>query len=421
MPARIFKLTEDRVTYEDEGIFFCDSHGGLVLRPVDDDGIYDPINGSVSRKYVDLSTWCPYGEVFEEFAGFFIPCRADSQGSLGVQISPDGGETFFWFNGTVWTESSLEDDYNSVEEIELNLPTYPIWTNLRIRIIVIPDSNGNVPIFPHVVLFFEVRPHEIKQDIYRSLKRFILGTSNFVLPHDIMITEETDEISLTFEDVGIEGEIEKPIGIKEPIWVFEMDTDPKLRDNLFASFDGKDFIKLKRKVAGRIRILFTAIPDIHIQTDFDVVRVANHPSIVLQIVSMRRSEWDGPGGCSQEINYSEKRARLREAHRKYEVKVLIRAYSSKVTDSLMYSGGVRRLIEQEDRILSVFYDIYMQAMWGDESNNNWVTSNWFVESYTPMFIWDDWNSQGKAREVPLVDSPENGGGVFTDVYLLDNC
>jgi len=419
MPDRTFNFSQgdEGLTFQDEGIFVC--HSYVKLRPVDEEGIYDPLS-SLATKYVDLPTWCPHGDVFDSFCGFLVSCGG--QGEIKFQISPDGGNTFLWHNGTEWTGVLLDEDYNSTGEIEANISSFPTpWTILRIRTFLIPFGDIS-PILNSVSILFEVRQHSFRQDVYRSLHRFILDSSNFVLPYEFEEEGETDEIKLIFDDVGVEGEIEKPIGVKEPIWVYDLDNDPKLRDNLFDGFDGIDVIKLKRTVTGNIKVLFTAIPDIHINTDFDVIKMANHPSIVLQIVSTKRSDWDGPGNLfCKEINFSKKIAKLREGLRKYEVLVNIKAYSSIVQTSLTYNDGVRTLIEQEDRILSVFYDTYMQAIWGNHYNNDWVTQNWFVESYTPTFIWEDWSSQGKAKEVPLVDDPENGGGVNCDLFLLDNC
>lgn len=77
------------------------------------------------------STEAPYFEVFDSpvpDADFtpnkvFIDKTTDSTGQLGVQVTPDGGATWFVWDGT-WRVNATTENYNTLEETNLHLDEF---------------------------------------------------------------------------------------------------------------------------------------------------------------------------------------------------------------------------------------------------------------------------------------------------------
>jgi hypothetical protein len=265
----------------------------------------------------------------------------------------------------------------------------------------------------------EYKQHEILEDVFRSYVAFLEESSNFIFPFQFSTEDPLLSYKVTHEDIGVDGDVESELHIKEPIYVYELSSDPKMRKNLFEFFDKEsNIITFKREIVGEIIIQMTCRPEIHIQTDFDLVPISSYPSITLEIMNAVRSEWDGPGNYPcYEINYSKGIAKAREDLRKYKVAMRVRSYASKPQDSLMLTGGVRRLVEQKDRIRSIAYDEYMELLWGPQNESNWVTENLFAQQFSHILIWKDWAAQDKPKEVPLVVHEPS----ICDIELIRNC
>ena len=416
MPDRTFILnSEDGISFENEGIYVDTLKGFLRLRPTNSSFEYDPY-GTLKLTYADLPTWNPL--VWDSFFGFHADYILNG-GDIRFQLSPDGGTTFLWHDGSDWVLATTALETNSFSEVEKYISEFKEWDVLRPRVFLSPSSTGVSPILFTYSFLIEYRTHEIVDDICRSFKKYLESSIQFIFPLEIKDLSLSDTIEIEYESIGVAGDIEETLKIKEPIFVFNLDEDPKMRNNLFESLDGISIIKLKKETSGHIKILFTSRPDVHIQTDFDVIPLANHPSLTLQILSVNRSHWDGPGNYPcYEKNVSKLISRAREGLRKYEVRTRLRSYATKSADAYMFTGAVRRVIEQTDRIQSLNYDSPMEALWGTVNDSDWVTQNLFSQSYSPTVIWEDWAAQGKPKEVPLVDTPENGGGLH--FFLLLN-
>lgn len=405
----------------------------VKLRAVDSMGCYSPLE-PLKESYIDFPGWCP-SDIFDSFFGFSSSYK-ENGGCVRFQISPDNGETFLWHDGTSWIafdELSLdyteEEQRNTSKEIQEFITDFPkAWTSLKIRMFLTPSPMNVSPVVSYVTLYVTYREHSIEKDVIESFITFLEERFNFVFPFEFIIPEEYGTISeyaVTHEDIGIPGDVENSLKIKEPIWVYELETDPKKRDNLFESFDETDnIIRFKRPISGHIRIVFTGIPEIiaHKDFDYDEGRKPSYPVVTLEVISTVRASIDGPGNARcYEINEAKKISRFAEGLRRYEVTVRTRPYTSKTVDSYMLTGGVRRSIEQEDRIKSVNYDEYMIALWGPQTDSNWVIENLFAQQLLTTFIWKDWSAQDKPKDVPLVDTEENGGGFRIHLGLINDC
>lgn len=163
MPEKIWDLTRLRdVAFSGEEI--ATTRAGLHLRRRDPDtGRYSP-DGLYVAGEATLPDHHALG--LTELYGL----RPDADGRVLLRLSPDGGTTWLFHDGSAWVPAT---GWNTVEEVDREIPSFPITNRrVRIRVRLEPSPDGATPVLRCLALYLE---HEVDfwEDLARSVKHRI--------------------------------------------------------------------------------------------------------------------------------------------------------------------------------------------------------------------------------------------------------
>lgn len=320
---------------------------GLQLRRMDDKenrfipgGTYRE-SWAVLPNYQALGMEDIYG--FNTWAELSGECLSDEYGgSLGYQLSYDGGLTWYYHNGIRWVLAGAEN-WNTEAQVDKYIPQFPLPSKqIRLKVRLIPGKYGKTtPLLKRVTFFVGLR-YELQDDLYRSVKHWLekycwYPTKVFgnLVDSDVLLVEKQ------WDELG------------GPASVYNLTYDPYKMHNLFLGFIPGG-IKLISKQTGFIEANIFARPAVYIGAE-EFMEIAKIPSIVVNMVNAKeRRDMRHLAGCDREVdkNLGSMMARIHEARTYFDVQFRISCQSDLKHEAVQMSEAVNKAVTYRRFILS---------------------------------------------------------------------
>lgn len=265
MPERVWDMTRsDAAVPAGEEVVLAG--GALRLRPRDPEtGRYRP-DGVLATGEALLAG--PPASGLRSLYGF----RADMQqngGSVLFRLSTNGGSTFLWYDGAIWTPAAGPTDWNTAEEIDGAIPELSPapGRHLAVAVRLEPSPAGGSPLLRRVAIYLELEV-DFWEDLVRSAKRHL---------------QEGLRIRSLWrgEAPGVsEVTLDTDLAVREPVEAFDLAEDPGRTRDLFAGLSEKT-VSLSEEATGLVEVRFTGLPPVHVAPDVDY-QLSEIPSVVLQ-------------------------------------------------------------------------------------------------------------------------------------------
>jgi hypothetical protein len=364
----------------------CVVDGVLKLRCRGSNGLFaPPPYGSYTASIVELRAWIP-SELDSLFG--FRAYGAENNGEIGFQFSADDGVSWLYYDGATWIPAG--GDWNTVDDADAGIATFPYNGSLKIRIRLAPSSNNLYsPYLTLVRIFCEFRPFAMMDDVYRSFKHFLRDKCTYRQ----LYQEELNGTNLVIipDRFQIIGEVK----------VFDLALDPNKRDNLVDVVTDQEIL-LTRNVTGTIEAQFLSTPGVHLGTDAGMT-LAETPAIIFQLLSNQEDKLSARDVYA-DWEVSKKVVRVRKTPLRYNVFFQIKSIAHKKARVVGVNDAIRRGIEREGFIRSLALDRYFNLLLpsGAEAQEDEPETNLLVHRYEGNVEWLDWN-QSISHEVPLAE------------------
>lgn len=345
--------------------------GGTVLCKLDSDKTrYDP-TGAYYETIVIPANWVAekllglYGLELKGYVEPMIPGLPPAQtAKVEFQLSNDGGVTWLiWQNlPSAWVPAvgPLAGVFNDEDTVDRWLPQFPFISprQLQFKLKMTPGANGlQRPVVQGIFVYNEHKI-DLEEDVTRSMKRYLDSIIEIPMTY-------TAELAAPSNTVTVEQDVGLDVTIKEPIFVYNLTTDPGRNINLFSSLGGPNnrTIIMVGPQVGQVEIQFVGVPDVFIGAE-EFFQVSKIPSIV---VSMTKAE-----------QYLDVRHRIPETERSlarlqgrlqfpriyYKIDMTVRVQSSLKRAALQMADSVGRVLDQGQTFYSVSngetYCVYQQ-------------------------------------------------------------
>lgn len=171
MSRKEFYIDTGKKFEYDDNLVFIDTKNNLArLRRRDIYNRWDPEGKYPASGFI----------VFENFRAdclselySFEHCVHQSGINVDYQLSPDNGQTYYYYSGSSWVQTSGINDFSVREDVDLNISTFPLSFPKQIRLktrLRSYESGTKTPIFNLAAINYE---HDVDQleDIDRTLNR----------------------------------------------------------------------------------------------------------------------------------------------------------------------------------------------------------------------------------------------------------
>jgi len=152
---------------------------GLQLRRMSQDETEFNPAGQYLESWVEFPNWQASG--LESLYGFRTNEVLSGQtgptsygGSVGYQLSNDGGGTWLYHDGTSWTAAGF-NNWSSWSLVDEYLPDFPLTADkqIRLRVRLTPSANGySTPYLNGVTVYADLE-YDFQDDLLRSMKRWL--------------------------------------------------------------------------------------------------------------------------------------------------------------------------------------------------------------------------------------------------------
>lgn len=274
-----FKRDKNLYTYNDSEIFL--SPEGCRLRSQ---------TGSHSATYL-ASAIITLPEVqilsIDSFWAIGLVGETPSGTSVGFQISNDGGTTWYYWNGSVW--STTVSDFSTLNEVEENIETF-IATRIMIKLKLSSSTNNlSTPLIKEINLSYKLKKYNPMEDLERSVRRFF--QENLKIPLTFLNELESDTDQVT---------IDTDFTVIEVTSAYNITTDPDRLTNIFSSnIDKVVTLSSAQSTGDIIEINFKGKCGVSITRDYDI-HLAEIPEITLRFGNL--DEIDKLCGVTHIIN-----------------------------------------------------------------------------------------------------------------------
>lgn len=386
----IFEKNDYIANAEPESTLIGIIRDDVKLLSLGTDGKYAPYPyGRYNDAAIVTRNWAPLG--LENIFGFQVGGYCPEGTGIKFQCSPDDGVTWYWFDGFDWLVATTE--MSTEEQIDAGISTFPFQGSLKIRMRLETDVNGEcTPIVRFLRIYCKYRDFSATDDSFRSLMDFFFANGTYLQPHlEDLISQSTILLPTRFT-----------IAQNPKVFVYNLDNDPKKRDNLFSSINNNE-VTLISVQSGRVLVEFEAQPSFHIQTDAEI-QISQLPSVTIQMLSARHED-----ATTREKVYdyarSLKVAYVSEWPSRWRYRFELKAMTHLKCPAGVIADKLRKALEKFQYVRSIFYDemMYMYPPSQVVSQEDRPVENLYVQRFEFEARWLDWCTQEEPEEVPLVE------------------
>ncbi len=371
--------------------------GVLRLRQLNNNGQWVPY-GKFGAGNATINTWAPLAPI--ELTGFIAEASIQGQDQLLWRLSPDGGTTELWWNGTGWvvpTDPILH--WNTEITIDANIATFPIVTGVTQIVRFVSYDGTTTPILHGTSIYYEVQ-YEPTVDLMRSLAMRIAS--------GLKVQGEFQVQVPIVPQTGPTPPPSNQVTIEDPIWtvngpfeVYNQTNDPNFRTNLFVSAAGNTLM-LSAPQTGLLVVRYVgtiSLTSIHIATDVDVEK-AELPAIVLQTPTSVRRRYENTNEYT-ELLRSLNVVRVRKSPTFEQIRVHIQCNAAWDLHGRKLRDAVYKFIEE--------YVETLRSVALDE----WLVREWIG----PFSVMHDLPEQTNTFDIPAVFSVLNWPEKYEDLPL----
>lgn len=212
--------------------------------------------------------------------GYSIPEQTltGALGTVGFRLD-DGTGARYW-DGAAWAAAG-PGDWSTLDEVRANISSFPVdEASLSVLVNLTSSDGTRTPTMGSVLVAYEVRRRS-------DFEEYVVRT---VIPYIRDSVRATTDIRLdwgggaTF-DLG-DVEFEDTIEIADVLAVYDLDTDPEMRDNLIQSYVSGVITATRAIDAGaaNVQILASFVPVVALQTHSEYIETGHHPAVVFRDV-----------------------------------------------------------------------------------------------------------------------------------------
>lgn len=324
----------------------------LRLRQLDADGLWAS-NGVFTTNSMLVRVWRP--TLMTELTGFWAVVTEDvAKGDLvRFRLSNEDGVGVFFWTGTLWREPADDTEWNTEEEIDAGISSFPFDGTMGFHVKLISGDGTSTPIFCALYVFFEAR-YDPAEDVLRSVVGKITEEVEIQANDLVDLIDPIDEINLGDPD---RGPVWAP---NEPIQVFNQSNDPGLRTDLFDSLAGK-VVKLTTPQTGQLLLRYRgSLQGAHVSTDADAER-ETLPAVVVHNIANNRvrdfllAEYEEPLRSKGVVRF-----RTMPARRHYQLQLQCRSQNSLHDKKL--ADAVQRIFDEKQFVRSRALDVEFVAV-----------------------------------------------------------
>lgn len=238
------------------------------------------------RTWVTTPKSCRKLLMFESFP-VIQPCDEDGNHAELYYRIYDGTDDLWW-DGVAWSVAGA-GEWNTEEEINTNIDTYPILPDRSFAITVnlrsVDTRNQITPLVKELRVLMEVHIDFLEDIVFRSLMPSIKNNVTALANYAAVPAFASDVSSIDFSQYRINT----PYNIVDVERVYDLTDDIELLYNLFDSYDtGTGVITLASDLPAGHRplIIFRYQPEIVYITHQDWIEVHKLPAIILQRVDV---------------------------------------------------------------------------------------------------------------------------------------
>ncbi len=190
------------------------------------------------------------------------------------------GADHYWYSGAAWVVAGA-GDWNTAEELSNNIGSWDLDTPFALVVGLLTSDGAFTPTVSQVKLLYSVELVSFLNDwVYSTLIALMVSD---IRPQSDLITEATGGTSLALADLELIGAWD----ITAIDGVYNEDTDPKHRSNLYSSYNtATKVITLGSSPTAGARLLvrYRYAPQVAVQTSQDYTEVASSPSLVFETI-----------------------------------------------------------------------------------------------------------------------------------------
>ena len=333
---------------------------GLQLRRMSQDETEFNPAGQYLESWVEFPNWQASG--LESLYGFRTNEVLSGQtgptsygGSVGYQLSNDGGGTWLYHDGTSWTAAGF-NNWSSWSLVDEYLPDFPLTADkqIRLRVRLTPSANGySTPYLNGVTVYADLE-YDFQDDLLRSMKRWLERHVWVDAQYFEQVPQSTSggtgctyggpSDTVIFSDKKWEE-------FSEPASVYNLTTDPGRSTNLFAGFVPGG-VQMTSPQEGLIESNFKARPPVYIAAE-EFIQLSSIPSVVVQLASVKERRDLRWGNDEVDFALMRRRAK-RHVHRVwFDAEFRISCQSDLRAEMIRMSDSVNRALTHHQFVLSL--------------------------------------------------------------------
>lgn len=357
MATKYFQtLKRDDFTFDPTKVEMREGEAFRLLK-TEQSGDYSPLGRYRSAADIVFPNWSAAGLVaffaFEEISDLDLDDEGNELGSIGWQVSVDGGTSWKFWTGSAWGTAGA-NDFSPHADVDANINSlaFPAGgtKQLRLKARLTPSADlAFTPRLREALVHHEVRVNWF-EDVQRSLRRFL--SANFKAR--LSVRQKLVAASTSFA-------LNTDFNVGSVIGVWNETTDPGHLSDLFSSLtrqvighdeNGEPIERVtlsltSSQAAGSLMFIeFLGMPPVIIAPADEELHLATVPALVFRVDPISEHLPSRDFSRKVENNFARNKARLREQSTAYQATVIVDCASENDLNAINMAEGLQRLIKR---------------------------------------------------------------------------
>lgn len=357
MSTKFFQLLKrSEFSFDSTKVEFREAQDVRLLK-TEQGGDYSPVGRYRQPADIVFPNWSAAGLVeffaFEEISDIDRDEEGNELGSIGWQVSVDGGTSWKFWTGTSWATAGA-NDFSPHADLDSNINSlaFPAGgtKQLRLKARLTPSADlAYTPRLREALVHHEVMVNWF-EDVQRSLRRFLLDNfkARLSVRQKLVASSTTIILNTDFHVDSVVG-------------VWNETTDPGHLTNLFSSLtrqvvghdeNGEPIEKVtltltsSQAAASLMFIVFLGVPPVIIAPADEELHLATVPALVFRVDPIAEHLPSRDFSRKVENNFARNKARIREQSTAYQATVIVNCADENDLNAINMAEGLQRLIKK---------------------------------------------------------------------------